>query len=178
MPSFLTGPGAPRFRSGRPRGSSHPHGPFYRSLLRHQSADGDGLHEILYYGENQTESERYGLQGPYVIAFTDGGAPSSTLYHGALSTQVTVSAGTTTTLNTITVPSSDDPSNASAIWRTGNGDGTPSGFKNADLMTYAHPSDVRAASWTRKTTTPSATTSRRARGARTPASTTCSRSTW
>ncbi|MGW3176886.1 rhamnogalacturonan lyase B N-terminal domain-containing protein [Streptomyces sp. NPDC001153] len=203
-------------------------GPFYRSLLRHQSADGGGLYEILHYGENQTEAERYGLQGPYVIAFTDGGAPSPALYHGTLttpwadslgiagyvpdggrgqvagvgitgrdttyaytvglanpaaqywgsvrasdgyfsvprvlpgaytltvhkgelavySTQVTVSAGTTTTLNTITVPSSNDPSHASAIWRIGNWDGTPSGFKNADLMTYAHPSDVRAASWT------------------------------
>ncbi|MFD5792591.1 rhamnogalacturonan lyase B N-terminal domain-containing protein [Streptomyces diastatochromogenes] len=203
-------------------------GPFYRSLLRHQSADGGGLYEILYYGENQTEDQRFGLQGPYVIAFTDGGAPSSSLYHANLttswadslgisgyvgaggrgrvagvgisgrntayaytvglansaaqywgsarssdgyfsvggvlpgaytltvykselavySTQVTVSAGSTTTLNTITVPSSNDPSNASAIWRIGDWNGTPSGFKNADLMTYAHPSDVRAASWT------------------------------
>ncbi|MEU1009949.1 rhamnogalacturonan lyase B N-terminal domain-containing protein [Streptomyces sp. NPDC005890] len=203
-------------------------GPFYRSLLRHQSADGGGLYEILYYGENQTEDERYGLQGPYVIAFTDGGAPSSALYHGTLttpwadslgiagyvpdsgrgrvagvgitgrdtaypytvglangaaqywaaarasdgyfsvsrilpgvytltvykgelavySTQVTVSAGATTTVNTIAIPSSNDPSTATAIWRIGDWNGTPSGFKNADLMTYAHPSDVRAASWT------------------------------
>ncbi|WP_030338632.1 rhamnogalacturonan lyase B N-terminal domain-containing protein [Streptomyces sp. NRRL S-1022] len=203
-------------------------GPFYRSLLRHQSADGGGLYEILYYGENQTEDERYGLQGPYVIAFTDGGAPSSALFHGTLTTpwadslgiagyvpdsgrgrvagvgitgrdtaypytvglangaaqywasarasdgyfsvsrilpgaytltvykgelavyssQVTVSAGTTTTLNTIAVPSSNDPSAAAAIWRIGDWNGTPNGFKNADLMTYAHPSDVRAASWT------------------------------
>ncbi|MGY4926767.1 rhamnogalacturonan lyase B N-terminal domain-containing protein [Streptomyces sp. 900105755] len=203
-------------------------GPFYRSLLRHQSADGGGLYEILYYGENQTESERYGLQGPYVIALTDGGAPSSSLYPGTLTTSwadslgisgyvaavgrgrvagvgitgrdtaypytvalansaaqywgsarssdgyfsiagvlpgtytltvfkgelavytssVTVSAGATTTLNTIAVPSSNDPGNATAIWRINNWDGTPSGFKNADLMTYAHPSDVRAASWT------------------------------
>lgn len=203
-------------------------GPFYRSLLRHQSADGGGLYEILYYGENQTESERFGLQGPYVIAFTDGGAPSSSLYAGNLttswadslgisgytaasgrgrvagvgisgrdtayaytvglanstaqywgsarasdgyfsiagvlpgsytltvfkgelavySTSVTVTAGGTTTLNSIAIPSSNDPSNASAIWRIGAWDGTPSGFKNADLMTYAHPSDVRAASWT------------------------------
>ncbi|MFJ9559088.1 rhamnogalacturonan lyase B N-terminal domain-containing protein [Streptomyces fuscichromogenes] len=203
-------------------------GPFYRSLLRHQSADGGGLYEILYYGENQTESERYGLQGPYVIALTDGGAPSSSLYAGTLTTSwadslgisgyvsasgrgrvagvgisgrdtayaytvglansaaqywgsarasdgyfsvagmlpgtytltvfkgelavyttsVSVSAGATTTLNTIAVPSSNDPSNASAIWRINNWDGTPGGFKNADLMTYAHPSDVRAASWT------------------------------
>ncbi|WP_406442018.1 polysaccharide lyase family protein [Streptomyces sp. NBC_00631] len=203
-------------------------GPFYRSLLRHQSADGGGLYEILYYGENQTESERYGLQGPYVIAFTDGGAPSSSLYPGTLTTSwadslgisgyvaaggrgrvagvgisgrdttyaytvglansaaqywgparssdgyfsiagvlpgtytltvfkgelavytgsVSVSAGATTTLNSIAVPSSNDPGNATAIWRINNWDGTPSGFKNADLMTYMHPSDVRAASWT------------------------------
>ncbi|WP_089104596.1 rhamnogalacturonan lyase B N-terminal domain-containing protein [Streptomyces hyaluromycini] len=203
-------------------------GPFYRSLLRHQSADGGGLYEILYYGENQTESERYGLQGPYVIALTDGGAPSSSLYPGTLTTSwadslgisgyvaasgrgrvagvgisgrdtayaytvglansaaqywgsarasdgwfsvagvlpgtytltvfkgelavytgsVSVSAGATTTLNTIAIPSSNDPGNASAIWRINNWDGTPGGFKNADLMTYAHPSDVRAASWT------------------------------
>ncbi|MGW2521747.1 rhamnogalacturonan lyase B N-terminal domain-containing protein [Streptomyces sp. NPDC001617] len=203
-------------------------GPFYRSLLRHQSADGGGLYEILYYGENQTESQRFGLQGPYVIAFTDGGAPSSSLYHANLTTSwadslgisgyvaasgrgkvagvgitgrdtsyaytvglansaaqywgsarssdgyfsipgvlpgtytltvfkgelavytssVTVTAGGTTTLNTIAIPSSNDPSNASAIWRINNWDGTPGGFKNADLMTYAHPSDVRASSWT------------------------------
>ncbi|MER6081233.1 rhamnogalacturonan lyase B N-terminal domain-containing protein [Streptomyces sp. NPDC001833] len=203
-------------------------GPFYRSLLRHQSADGGGLYEILYYGENQTESERYGLQGPYVIAFTDGGAPSSSLYPGTLTTSwadslgisgyvaaggrgrvagvgisgrdtayaytvglansaaqywgsarssdgwfsiagvlpgtytltvfkgelavytgsVSVSPGSATTLNTIAIPSSNDPSNASAIWRINNWDGTPGGFKNADLMTYMHPSDVRAASWT------------------------------
>ncbi len=203
-------------------------GPFYRSLLRHQSADGGGLYEILYYGENQTEAQRFGLQGPYVIALTDGGAPSSSLYHANLTTawadglgisgytaassrgrvagvgitgrdtayaytvglansaaqywgsarssdgyfsiagvlpgtytltvfkgelalytsSVTVTAGGTTTLNSIAIPASNDPSNASAIWRIGNWDGSPSGFKNADLMTYAHPSDVRAASWT------------------------------
>lgn len=203
-------------------------GPFYRSLLRHQSADGGGLYEILYYGENQTEAQRFGLQGPYVIAFTDGGAPSSALHHANLTTSwadglgiagyvsasgrgrvagvgitgrdtafpytvglansaaqywgsarasdgyfsvpgvlpgtytltvfkgelavhtasVTVTAGTTTTLNSIAIASSNDPGNASAIWRIGSWDGTPSGFKNADLMTYAHPSDVRAASWT------------------------------
>jgi rhamnogalacturonan endolyase len=205
-------------------------GPFYRSLLRHQSADGGGLYEILYYGENQTESERFGLQGPYVIAFTDGGAPSSALYHAnltpspswadslgisgyvpasgrgrvagvgiagrntaypytvglagsaaqywaaarasdgyfslsgvlpgtytltvhkgelaVLTTSVTVTAGSTTTLNTITVPASNDPANATAVWRLGDWNGTPAGFKNADLMTYAHPSDARAAAWT------------------------------
>ncbi|GLW47738.1 hypothetical protein Stsp02_34000 [Streptomyces sp. NBRC 14336] len=203
-------------------------GPFYRSLLRHQSADGGGLYEILYYGQNQTEAQRFGLQGPYVIALTDGGAPSSALFPGTLTTPwadslgmagyvgasgrgrvagvgitgrntayaytvglansaaqywgparasdgyfslpgvlpgtytltvykeelavhtttVTVTAGTTTTLNTIAIPASNDPSHATAIWRIGDWTGTPRGFKNADLMTYAHPSDVRAAPWT------------------------------
>ncbi|MDT7840316.1 rhamnogalacturonan lyase B N-terminal domain-containing protein [Streptomyces justiciae] len=203
-------------------------GPFYRSLLRHQSADGGGLYEILHYAQNQTEDERFGLQGPYVIALTDGGAPSSSLYPGTLTTSwadslgisgyvasggrgrvagvgitgrntaypytvglansaaqywgsarssdgyfsiggvlpgtytltvykgelavhttsVTVTAGGTTNLNTLAIPSSNDPSNASAIWRINDWNGTPSGFKNADLMTYAHPSDVRAAAWT------------------------------
>ncbi|MGA5897324.1 rhamnogalacturonan lyase B N-terminal domain-containing protein [Streptomyces venetus] len=203
-------------------------GPFYRSLLRHQSADGGGLYEILYYGQNQTEDQRFGLQGPYVIAFTDGGAPSSALFPGTLTTpwadglgisgyvpasgrgkvagvgisgrnsaypytvglanaaaqywasarssdgyfsipgvlpgtytltvfkgelavyttSVSVTAGGTTTLNTIAVPASNDPSKAGAIWRIGDWDGTPGGFKNAELMTYAHPSDARAASWT------------------------------
>ncbi|MDL2080319.1 rhamnogalacturonan lyase B N-terminal domain-containing protein [Streptomyces sp. GXMU-J15] len=203
-------------------------GPFYRSLLRHQSADGGGLYEILYYGQNQTEPERFGLQGPYVIALTDGGAPSASLFPGTLTTPwadslgmagyvgasgrgrvagvgitgrdtayaytvglansaaqywgsarvsdgyfsipgvlpgtytltvykdelavhtgtVTVTAGTTTTLNTIAIPASNDPSNATAIWRIGDWTGTPRGFKNAELMTYAHPSDVRAAPWT------------------------------
>ncbi|MGW0134982.1 rhamnogalacturonan lyase B N-terminal domain-containing protein [Streptomyces sp. NPDC003299] len=203
-------------------------GPFYRSLLRHQSADGGGLYEILYYGENQTEPQRYGLQGPYVIAFTDGGTPPAALFPGTLTTpwanalgisgyvpasgrgrvagvgiagrdtaypytvalansdaqhwtsarasdgwfslsgvlpgtytltvfkselavytsQVSVSAGATTALNTLTIPAGNDPSDASAIWRIGEWTGTPSGFKNADLMTYAHPSDVRAAPWT------------------------------
>ncbi|MFC8675988.1 rhamnogalacturonan lyase B N-terminal domain-containing protein [Streptomyces griseorubiginosus] len=203
-------------------------GPFYRSLLRHQSGDGGGLYEILHYAQNQTEDERFGLQGPYVIALTDGGAPSSSLFPGTLTTpwadslgisgyvasggrgrvagvgitgrntaypytvglanaaaqywgsarssdgyfsiagvlpgtytltvfkselavhttSVTVTAGGTTTLNSIAIPSSNDPSNASAIWRINDWTGTPSGFKNADLMTYAHPSDVRAAAWT------------------------------
>ncbi|MDG5806487.1 rhamnogalacturonan lyase B N-terminal domain-containing protein [Streptomyces ossamyceticus] len=203
-------------------------GPFYRSLLRHQSADGGGLYEILYYGQNQTEAQRFGLQGPYVIAFTDGGAPSSSLFPGTLTTpwadalgiagyvgaggrgrvagvgitgrdpaypytvglaspsaqywgsarssdgffslsgvlpgtytltvfkgelavyttSVSITAGGTTTLNSIAIPTSNDPSRAGAIWRINDWNGTPGGFKNADLMTYAHPSDVRAAAWT------------------------------
>ncbi|WP_405909313.1 MULTISPECIES: rhamnogalacturonan lyase B N-terminal domain-containing protein [unclassified Streptomyces] len=201
-------------------------GPFYRSLLRHSNDGGAALYEILHYNQAQTEPERYGLQGPYVLNFTDGGAPSSSLFHANLDTswvdglgitgwvgragrgkvagvglkgmdakyaytvgfansdaqywakaaagtgafsckgmlpgtytltvfkgelavhtrQVTVSAGGSTALNSLTIGS--DPSSAGTIWRLGDWDGTPGEFKNAELMTYAHPSDARAAKWT------------------------------
>ena len=61
-------------------------GPFYRSLMRHHYKDGAGLYEILYYGENQTEPMRFGLQGPYVLAFTDGSVPSPALRHDRIHT--------------------------------------------------------------------------------------------
>ncbi|MCH5673099.1 rhamnogalacturonan lyase B N-terminal domain-containing protein [Streptomyces gilvus] len=201
-------------------------GPFYRSLLRHSNEGGAGLYEILHYNEAQTEAERFGLQGPYVIAFTDGGAPSSGLFHADLDTtwadglgitgwvgragrgkvagvglkgmdatyaytvgfanedaqywaraaagtgafsckgmlpgtytltvyknelavhteSVKVTAGATTSLHTLTL--TGDPSKAATVWRLGDWDGTPGEFKNAKLMTYAHPSDARAAKWT------------------------------
>ncbi|WP_406195721.1 polysaccharide lyase family protein [Streptomyces europaeiscabiei] len=201
-------------------------GPFYRSLLRHSNDLGAGLYEILHYNQAQTEAERFGLQGPYVLAFTDGGAPSASLAHDKLDTswvdglgitgwvgragrgkvagvglkgmdaryaytvgfankdaqywakaaagtgafscrgmlpgtytltvhkgelavhtrEVKVTAGGSTALNSITI--TGDPSTAKTLWRLGDWDGTPGGFKNADLMTHAHPSDGRAAKWT------------------------------
>ncbi|MEU6349471.1 rhamnogalacturonan lyase B N-terminal domain-containing protein [Streptomyces sp. NPDC047072] len=201
-------------------------GPFYRSLLRHSNEGGAGLYEILHYNEAQTEAKRFGLQGPYVLSFTDGGAPAPSLAHDRLDTSwvdglgitgwvgaagrgkvagvglkgmdakyaytvtfankdaqywakaaagtgafsckgmlpgtytltvhknelpvhtesVKVTAGGTTSLHTLSL--SGDPSAASALWRLGDWDGTPGEFKNAGLMTYAHPSDGRAAKWT------------------------------
>ncbi|MEV6343143.1 rhamnogalacturonan lyase B N-terminal domain-containing protein [Actinoplanes sp. NPDC051851] len=196
-------------------------GPFYRSLLRSGSTGSPDLYEIVWYGMAQTEAQRYGLHGPYRLAFTDGGAPAlssdtswadglgirsyvaasgrgrvagvgiggrDTTYtytvgfanadaqYWAVATastgyfsctgmlpgtytmsiykdelpvytgSVTVTAGGTTTLNTITITA--DPSSTSAIWRIGDWTGSTKGFKNADLMTYAHPSDPRAAAWT------------------------------
>jgi rhamnogalacturonan endolyase len=210
-------------RSNREKSSG---GPFFRSLLRSGSTGSPDLYEIVYYGMAQTEGHRWGLNGPYVLAFTDGGAPSKalfarnlntgfanslglkgfvrasgrgrvtgvgitgrdtahpytvgfansdaqywavadsarghfncpnmlpgtyamTIYKGELAVwtgSATVSAGGTTTLHTITI--SKDPSKATAIWRIGDWDGTPSGFKNAALVTHAHPSDLRAGAWT------------------------------
>ncbi|WP_328366953.1 polysaccharide lyase family protein [Streptomyces sp. NBC_00445] len=201
-------------------------GPFYRSLLRHSNDLGVGLYEILHYNQSQTEAQRFGLQGPYVLSFTDGGAPASSLFHANLDTswvdglgitgwvgkagrgkvagvglkgmdatyaytvgfankdaqywtkaaagtgafsckgmlpgtytltvykgelavhtrEVKVTAGGSTALNTLTL--TGDPSAAPTVWRLGDWDGTPGEFKNAELMTYAHPSDARAAKWT------------------------------
>ncbi|MFI9207979.1 rhamnogalacturonan lyase B N-terminal domain-containing protein [Streptomyces sp. NPDC053253] len=201
-------------------------GPFYRSLLRHSNELGVGLYEILHYNQSQTEGMRFGLQGPYLLAFTDGGTPDPalfaanhdtswvdglgipgwvgaagrgrvagvglagmdaghaytvgfanadaqywtraaavtgafscrgmlpgtytlTVYKGELAVHtgtVIVTAGAATALHTLTL--ANDPSTAPAIWRIGDWDGTPGTFKNAALMTYAHPADVRAAPWT------------------------------
>ncbi|MEU1476689.1 rhamnogalacturonan lyase B N-terminal domain-containing protein [Streptomyces sp. NPDC005760] len=199
-------------------------GPFLRQLLRHGNESGYGLYEHLYYAETQTEAQRYGLHGPYVLAFTDGSAPTTavagrnntawvdalgltgwtatsgrgrvvgngvagrdtaypyvvglsntdaqywttvdaatgkygiagvlpgtytlTVYKGELAVHiesVTVTAGTATTVHTRTITA--DPSTDAAIWRIGDWNGTPSGFRNASLVTHAHPSDSRAGAW-------------------------------
>lgn len=55
-------------------------GPFFRSLLRRGSDDGEDLYEIYYYSMGNTDVERFGLQGPTVLSFTTGGTPSSALF--------------------------------------------------------------------------------------------------
>jgi rhamnogalacturonan endolyase len=58
---------------------------------------------------------------------------------------VTVTAGGTVALNTITI--TGDPSSTATIWRIGNWDGTPVEFLNGSRLTTMHPSDVRMSSW-------------------------------
>jgi len=58
---------------------------------------------------------------------------------------VTVTAGSTTTLNTRTI--SNDPANTSAIWRIGTWDGTPLELLNGQTISIRHPSDTRNSSW-------------------------------
>lgn len=76
------------------------------------------------------------------------GTYTMTIYKGELAVQtstVTVKANETTMLHTQTI--TNDPSNASAIWRIGNWDGTPLEFLNGKNISLMHPSDVRNASW-------------------------------
>ncbi|WP_457422862.1 rhamnogalacturonan lyase B N-terminal domain-containing protein [Roseateles sp. P5_E7] len=58
---------------------------------------------------------------------------------------VTVTAGGTTTLNTLTINA--DPSSTTALWRIGSWDGLPTEFLNGARLTTMHPSDVRMSSW-------------------------------
>lgn len=67
--------------------------------------------------------------------------------------EVTVTAGGTTTLNTITLGANPDPlkprdpTAANQLWRIGNWDGSPVEFLNGDKITTMHPQDVRMSSW-------------------------------
>ncbi|KAI5837618.1 Rhamnogalacturonase B, N-terminal-domain-containing protein [Morchella snyderi] len=69
--------------------------------------------------------------------------------YAVYTTSVTISAGSTLALNTITP--NLDPSDVTAIWRIGDWDGTPGGFLNFDTTpwkpTYMHPSDPRLTAW-------------------------------
>lgn len=55
-------------------------GPFFRSLLTRADATGEDLYDIYYYNMGSTDPMRFGLQGPSVLTFTDGGAPNSNLF--------------------------------------------------------------------------------------------------
>ncbi|MFM1770347.1 MAG: hypothetical protein RJA22_2876 [Verrucomicrobiota bacterium] len=63
-----------------------------------------------------------------------------------LATNVTVSAGATQALGSLTI--TGDPAAARPLWRIGQWDGSPGEFLNGDRVTFMHPSDVRLDSWT------------------------------
>ena len=83
--------------------------------------------------------------GSYTSSGMKPGAYTATLYKGELevaTAPVTVSAGTTTTLNL----TSTEPT-PSTIFRIGDWDGTPAGLMNADKIVMMHPQDVRNTPW-------------------------------
>ncbi|KAI0020748.1 rhamnogalacturonan lyase [Xylariomycetidae sp. FL0641] len=55
-------------------------GPFFRSLVRRGSDDGEDLYDIYWYSMGHTDVERFGLQGPSVLSFTNGETPNSALF--------------------------------------------------------------------------------------------------
>ncbi|MGO1296279.1 MAG: polysaccharide lyase family protein, partial [Vibrio sp.] len=76
------------------------------------------------------------------------GTYQMTVYKNELAVEsqtVSVSAGNTTILNTISI--NNDPGNDNVIWRIGKWDGSPQEFLNGGLLTFMHPSDPRMAPW-------------------------------
>jgi Rhamnogalacturonan lyase B, N-terminal/Polysaccharide lyase family 4, domain III/Polysaccharide lyase family 4, domain II len=76
------------------------------------------------------------------------GSYTLTVYKNELAVytgSVTVTAGSTTALNTLSMNA--DPASATALWRIGNWDGLPNEFLNGAQLTTMHPSDVRMSSW-------------------------------
>lgn len=76
------------------------------------------------------------------------GSYTLTVYKNELAVytgSVTVTAGNTTALNTLTLNA--DPSSASPLWRIGSWDGSPAEFLNGGRLTTMHPSDVRMSAW-------------------------------
>lgn len=55
-------------------------GPFFRCLQRRADTSGEDLYEIYYYNMGHTDPERFGLQGPSVLSFTDGSTPNTALF--------------------------------------------------------------------------------------------------
>lgn len=84
------------------------------------------------------------------------GTYTQILYQGEFkvkATSVSVSAGATTTANIAA-----DTETKTSIWRIGEWDGRPTGFRNADKQLRMHPSDSRMASWLPLTYTVGSTT--------------------
>src|SRR6185369_10943583 len=83
--------------------------------------------------------------GSYTSSGMKPGTYTATLYKGELEVatdSVTVSAGTTTTLNL----TSTEPT-PSTIFRIGDWDETPAGLMNAEKIVQMHPQDVRNTPW-------------------------------
>jgi rhamnogalacturonan endolyase len=86
--------------------------------------------------------------GAYTCAGMRPGTYTMKIYKNELAVytgSVTVTAGGTVALNTITI--TGDPSSQSVLWRVGNWDGTPTEFRNGSSITTMHPQDPRLASW-------------------------------
>jgi rhamnogalacturonan endolyase len=89
-----------------------------------------------------------GTDGKYARYGMIPGTYNMTVYKNELSVwtgSVTVAAGASTPLNTITIDG--DPSTTATIWRIGDWDGTPIEFLNGTKLTTMHPQDSRMSSW-------------------------------
>ncbi|MFM2482533.1 rhamnogalacturonan lyase B N-terminal domain-containing protein [Celerinatantimonas sp. YJH-8] len=107
-------------------------------------------HYVVGLANEQTQYWTYAddSNGSFSISDIRPGTYTLTIYKNELAVyqqSVSITASAITQLHTLTI--SDDPHNASIIWRIGHWDGTPQEFLNGDKVTTMHPSDVRMANW-------------------------------
>ncbi|OAL56859.1 Rhamnogalacturonase B [Pyrenochaeta sp. DS3sAY3a] len=110
------------------------------------SGVGSSFQRVLHWYNDSAQYWAYAdSAGKFTSPAMKPGTYTQVLYQGEFKVKaasVTVSAGTTTTANIAA-----DVETKSSIWRIGEWDGQPKGFRNADKQLRMHPTDSRMASW-------------------------------
>lgn len=162
----LHGPYALAFtRSGVPAGGSSLDTTFFKDLgiTGYVAPSGRGtvsgtatgvsstFQRVLHWYNSNTQYWAYANSaGTFTSPPMRPGTYTQVLYQGEFkrnSTTVTVAPGTTTTANIAAAPAAATEPNKTSLWRIGEWDGRPTGFRNADKQLRMHPSDARMASW-------------------------------
>lgn len=157
----LHGPYALAFsRSGIPAGSSSMDTTFFKDLsvtgyvapsargIVTGTATGvsSSFQRVLHWYNDASQYWAYAdSSGKFTSPAMRPGTYTQVLYQGEFKVKaasVTVSAGKATTAN-IAADTETKPS----VWRIGEWDGQPKGFRNADKQLRMHPTDSRMASW-------------------------------
>ncbi|TGZ81516.1 Rhamnogalacturonase B [Ascodesmis nigricans] len=103
-----------------------------------------GFQSVLHWYNNVAQYWTY-ANGKFVSPPMKPGTYTMVLYKGEFKIAqktVTVQQGSTTTSD---ITGSEDQ--RTTIWRIGEWDGTPNGFRNADKQLRMHPTDSRMSSW-------------------------------
>jgi rhamnogalacturonan endolyase len=105
----------------------------------------DFLHQPLGYNDAAQYWAYTDSAGKFASPAMKPGTYTQVLYQGEFKVKaasVTVSAGKATTANIAA-----DVETKTSLWRIGDWDGQPKGFRNADKQLRMHPSDSRMSSW-------------------------------
>lgn len=157
----LHGPYALAFtRSGVPQGGDNMDTTFFKDLgiTGYVAPSGRGtvtgtatgvsssFQRVLHWYNDAAQYFAYANSaGVFTSPLMKPGTYTQVLYQGEYKVKastVTVTAGATTTANIAA-----DTETRTSIWRIGDWDGQPKGFRNADKQLRMHPTDSRMASW-------------------------------
>jgi rhamnogalacturonan endolyase len=104
-----------------------------------------GFQTVIGFANADAQYWTVATNGTFTSPRMKPGTYTATLFQGELAVgtaQTTVSAGTTNSLNLASTESS-----LPFIFKLGDWDGTPAGFRNAQLIPEMHPSDPRNSDW-------------------------------